>query len=323
MNYYDRPELSYSKFKSFINDPREYEAIYLSKTRVQEESEAMKFGNKFHCFLLEDYLVDTNYAYEHEILDEFMTTSFAQDVKDRIKKGKITEAKLSTPEFKYWFENIKAGNKEIIRDKEILLLTKMQQSVDERMKQKLGFTIKEIQKLELANVKVEQESFFKDSYSGIDCKTKMDFLIEPCAEFRTGLIVELKTIDRLISKSHLRKHIEQMYYHIQLYFNIVGFQALYGLAPHELPRFFWCVVEKKEDRNYCVIVEAQLSTEPSYFEVAKSHFATYVERLSLAMKTGNWTTLDFDDPAILTPSNYLIDFKNNPDLLFNENDYIF
>ena len=326
MNYYDSPELSYSKLKLFMSDPKEYEAIYVTKTKLQEETEAMRFGNKFHSYLLEKESITNNYLYEHTILEEFMSTSFAAPVKDRILKGKLQHASIHTAEFKYWFENIKSGNKEIIRDKEVIILENMKKSVDKAMKENIGFIVDDVYKIDkktgllktLDKIKIEEPSFFTDSYSGIACKTKIDFLIEPCSEFLTGLIIEYKTIAELISRSNLRKHLEQMHYYIQLYFNITGYQKLYNLPADVVPRFFWCVVEKKENRYYCTMQEAQTMEEPSYYEVAKSHFIDRIIEFKYAKETGIYNMLDFTAPHILTPSDYLINYKNNPDILFNE-----
>lgn len=92
------------------------------------------------------------------------------------------------------------------------------------------------------NGHAELSLYWNDPVTGVLCKCRPDYLIEPCEQFPNGLILDLKTTEDA-SPAGFTKSAYNFGYHIQAAWYTHGFQTCFKTkAP---PTFVFGVVEKK------------------------------------------------------------------------------
>lgn len=172
------------------------------------ETDAMKFGSAVHACL-----------FEHQL---FMNTYVIEPVVNkRTKEGKQSLADFTA----------NCADKIIISQEDMITVKQIRDSI----------LNKKTSRLLLNNGLAEHELYWTDKKTGINCKAKLDYLIEPCLQFPNGLIIDLKTTTNA-SINEFAKSIYNFGYHNQLAFYCEAVKNVYNTPDY--PIFVFIPVEK-------------------------------------------------------------------------------
>lgn len=156
INYYDNPAISQSKLKDLKRSPKHFWAKHVASDRTLDaETEAMRFGKAVHTCLFEHQLFINEYVVE-------------PNVDKRTKDGKLAFAEFVA----------NSAGKTIISGDDMIAVKRIRDAV----------LNKKTSRILLNNGLPEHELYWVDADTGIGCKAKLDYLIEPCDEFPSGLI---------------------------------------------------------------------------------------------------------------------------------------
>jgi exodeoxyribonuclease VIII len=207
--YFSNPALSQSKLKELKKSPLHLWAKYIDPNRIEEEStEAMILGKATHCALFENELFSTAYC-------------VAPVCDRRTSQGKATYS---------MFEAMNAG-KTILKAEQYTIIQKMVNRIHQ----------KNAVKLLLNGGKAEHELYWADSEFGLDCKAKLDYLIEPCSEYPNGIIIDLKTTTSA-NANEFSKTIYNLGYYNQVAFYCEAVKQIY--KTEDYPMFLFIAAEK-------------------------------------------------------------------------------
>lgn len=211
INYFDRHEMSQSKLKDLKRSPKHFWAKHIDPEKVpQNETDSMMLGSLFHCLLLEKDCFNDRYI-------------LAPHLDKRTK------------EYKKWCED----NERELELKEVVSLS------DYRTANKMVCSLKSKKIIQLMfSMKglIEKEFYWEDSITGVPCKMKLDFFIEPCQELPNGAIIDCKSTQDA-SQDAFSKSIEKYGYYNQQAFYCEGIKTIYNLSDH--PDFYFIAVEKE------------------------------------------------------------------------------
>lgn len=209
MNYFVNPAMSQSKLKDLRKSPKHFWAKHLAPERIPDtETDAMRFGKAVHMCLFEHQLFIKNYVAE-------------PNVDKRTKEGKL--------EFATFIAN--SAGKTIISANDMEAVKCIRDAVlNKKTSRKL-----------LNNGLPEHELYWIDPETGIHCKAKLDYLIEPCKQFPNGLILDLKTTINA-DPTEFAKSIYNFGYYNQMAFYCNAVKIIYKTSDY--PLFIYIPVEK-------------------------------------------------------------------------------
>lgn len=211
-DYFLHPAMSQSKLKDLKKSPRHFWLKHLASNRVAEpETDAMRFGRAVHCALFEADLFATRYII------------IPGDIDRRTKSGKE----------KWELFVGQHADKNFLTAEQDADIKAIVDSVRQ----------KNTTKLLLRNGQPEKEIFWTDLYTGVECKGKLDYFIEPCARFPTGIIIDLKTTQNA-DPHEFSKTVLNLGYYNQVAFYCTGIKTIYNLSDY--PIFIFIPVEKNQ-----------------------------------------------------------------------------
>lgn len=209
-DYYSNPAMSQSKLQDLKKSPKHFYTKHLSPFKVDSvETEAMKFGKAVHMNLFEHQLFMNRYI---EDLD--------------IDKRTVMGKKLYTEFLSQNFNKVNLSHEDMLAIK----------SIRDAVLNKKTFRF-----LFNQGGFAEKELFWIDTDTGIRCKAKLDYLIEPCKLFPNGLIIDLKTTMNARSSEFI-KSIYNFGYYNQLAFYSNAVKTIYKTESY--PTFIFIPVEK-------------------------------------------------------------------------------
>lgn len=209
-DYFSHPAMSQSKLKDLKKSPRHFWLKHLAPNKIVEpETDAMRFGSAVHCALFEPDLFHAKYYVAPE------------DINRRTKAGR-----------EQWEGFIAAHPDGLIITQQ--QLDDINAIVDSVMQ-------KNTTKFLLRNGEFEKEIYWTDAETGIECKGKMDYFIEPCERFPSGIIIDLKTTQNA-DQNEFSKAILNFGYYNQVAFYCAGIKNIY--KTDDYPIFIFIPVEK-------------------------------------------------------------------------------
>ncbi len=209
MEYFSHPAMSQSKLKDLKKSPQYFWAKHVAKIIQETTTPAMVFGTALHELIFEHKKFEENYVIEPTI-------------DRRTKSGK---------EILERFIEDNTG-KHILNESEMQILKNMQAQILKKKSAEIMF-VKGI---------AEKELFWIDTNTDIECKAKLDYLVEPCEEYPHGLIIDLKTTQNA-SPSEFSKSIYNFGYHNQVAFYSEAIKTIYKTSGY--PMFIFIAIEKQ------------------------------------------------------------------------------
>lgn len=141
---------------------------------------------------------------------------------------------------------------------------------------------------------VRHSIYWQDAETGVVCKYRPNFMIEPCATFPNGLILEFKPCDSARPES-FREFASRAKYHMHAAFAPVGFQKIFGTA--EAPAMLFAAYETKAPWANKVYPASASQIELGTYHV-RNALALYAE----CERTGQWPGYDEElTPLELAP----------------------
>jgi exodeoxyribonuclease VIII len=264
INYFEKPGISQSMLKDFKKSPKYFHAKHILKLpelcedkkdkNIITKSNSLSFGSAMHASIFEP----------EKFADEYLQT----EIDNRTKAGKESIKSL-----------LEANpNKKLIDLESCEIILKMQASI---LNKKMAAKI-------LQQGFAERELYWQDYYTGIDCKAKLDYLIEPCSTFKNGLIVDLKTTTDA-SHDEFAKTCYQYGYYNQLAFYSTAVKTIYQTS--NLPNFIFIVIEKTapydcafyygdEDMLYCGLQENNYLLQQYQQCLEKNKWSGYLDQIN-------------------------------------------
>ncbi len=213
-NYYTHPALSQSKLKDLKRSPKHFWANHLSPNRTpMADTEAMRFGRAIHTCFFEPQEFQNTYV-------------VAPKVDRRTSLGKTM----------YNDFILQNANKTVISEDDLILIKNIKESILSKTTAKIL-----LNDGALTNGLPEQELYWVDADTGIECKAKLDFLIEPCEQFPNGLIIDLKTTNNA-TDVEFAKSVYTFGYYNQVAFYCNAVKTIY--KTQDYPPFIFIPVEK-------------------------------------------------------------------------------
>ncbi|MBP9742337.1 MAG: PD-(D/E)XK nuclease-like domain-containing protein [Burkholderiales bacterium] len=206
-DYYDNPAISQSKLKDLKRSPKHFWTMHVEGVEVIE-TDAMRFGKAVHMCLFEHQLFIQSYI---------VSPNFDKRTKD----GKLAFAEFTA-------NNL---DKIIISAEDMAAVKSIRDAV----------LNKKTSRVLLNNGLPEHELYWTDTDTGISCKAKLDYLIEPCDQFPNGLIIDLKTTINA-EPGEFAKSIYTFGYYNQLAFYCNAVKSIYQTSDY--PTFIFIPVEK-------------------------------------------------------------------------------
>lgn len=208
--YFHHPAMSQSKLKEIKKSPRHFWLKHLAPNRLPDpETDAMRFGIAVHCALFEPKLFDSQYCVAPEGINK-RTKAGREEwdafVGDNLDRLIITQSQI---------DDINA------------IVASVRQ--------------KNTAKLLLRNGESEKEIFWTDIETGVECKGKLDYFIEPCERFTNGIIIDLKTTQNA-DPNEFSKTVLNFGYYNQVAFYCAGIKTIY--KTDDYPIFIFIPVEK-------------------------------------------------------------------------------
>ncbi|MFN8788212.1 MAG: PD-(D/E)XK nuclease-like domain-containing protein [Neisseriaceae bacterium] len=208
-NYYDNPAMSQSKLKDLKKSPKHFWEKHLSSKYYQDtETYAMHFGKAARMCLFEHQSFINNYIVE-------------PNIDRRTKEGNLVFAEFEAD----------IGNKTVISADDMVTVKRIRDAV----------LNKKISRILLNNGLPEHELYWTDTNTGIKCKAKLGYFIEPCEQFPNGLIIDLKTTINA-EPSEFAKSIYTFGYYNQLAYYCKAVKTIYQTLDY--PTFIFIAVEK-------------------------------------------------------------------------------
>ncbi len=202
MNYFDNPAMSQSKLKDLKKSPAHFYAKHLAPNRsIEQPTAAMLFGTAVHMYILEP--------------DKFLSQYvIAPDIDKRTKSG----------ELKYEQFVLENQNKTIIKAVEYMAILAMR---DALLKKQAGkFLLND-------NGKTEQDIYWTDPQTGINCKALLDY--------SNKYFVDIKTTINA-SSDEFMKSIYNFGYYNQVAWYYWGYKIVHGTYPEG---FIFIAMEKE------------------------------------------------------------------------------
>lgn len=203
-DYHAHPAIGASGLKLLARSPLHYWAAYIDPDRSdREQTAAQKLGSATHAGVLEPGVFDDTYVVLPEGLDR------------RTTAGKTLYAEIV------------ATGKTPLSAKEWAATSSM---------------IASIQRHPVMRALMASSPKFEHTIMWADGKARPDLMIEPCADYPTGVIVDIKTCQDA-SPEGFGRNAWNADMEIQAAWYTLGFQTVYALS--DRPPFVWLAVESK------------------------------------------------------------------------------
>lgn len=217
-DYHAHKAVSRSMLCELEKSPKKYWYKYLSGEHEEESTDALKIGSAFHTLVLEP--------------EKFAEVAvIVPDDKRRPTKAQINAKKPSdsTVLLIEWWEKFDAeyGDKAQLKEKEVEQIKAMARSLRETP---------EAQKLLAKKGMIEPSIFWTDEDTGVNVKTKPDFIWQD-----KSVAVDLKSVANA-DKDSFEKSVGDYGYDLQAYMAMEAIRRLNGKAPDI---FVFACVEKK------------------------------------------------------------------------------
>lgn len=210
MNYFDNPAISQSKLKDLKQSPKHFWIKHLSPNKIIEEpTEAMQFGTLVHTCLFE----------HKKFLDKYIVMP---KFDKRAKDGKTAHLEFVT----------KNAGKTCVVEEDYITAINIKNAVLNKKTSSILFGKPGL---------IEKELYWHDELTGIKCKAKLDYFIEPCAEFPNGFIIDLKTTINAKPDEFASSLFKFGYYNQQAHY-CKGVKTIYKTSGY--PDFMFIPVEK-------------------------------------------------------------------------------
>ncbi|HET8667305.1 MAG TPA: PD-(D/E)XK nuclease-like domain-containing protein, partial [Terriglobales bacterium] len=160
--YHSQPSVSSSQLKTILRSPAHYAYAYLSGIPQKEPTPSMVLGTLTHSCYLEPQRYEQDYI-------------VAPEVDRRTKEGKAAYAEFQAM----------ANGRTIVTEEQAALAEAMAASLRKH----------DVEMLIRDGGHVESSIFYTDTETGHACRIRPDWHLPPCADWPTGIIVDLKTTD--------------------------------------------------------------------------------------------------------------------------------
>lgn len=252
VDYYSHPAISQSKLKDLKRSPKHFWTKHLAPNRESNTTtDAMQFGKAVHACL-----------FEHQL---FMDTYIVKpNVDKRTKDGKLAFAEFVA----------NSAGKTIISADDMVAAKRICDAV----------LNKKTSKILLNNGIAEHELYWIDSGTGINCKAKLDYFIEPCYQFPSGLIIDLKTTINA-EPNDFAKSIYTFGYYNQLAFYCNAVKTIYQTPDY--PVFIFIPVEKTAPYE-CSF----LAGDETMLNIGLQENRRLLNLYSYCMESGKWYGYD-------------------------------
>ena len=210
IDYFAHPAMSQSKLKDLKQSPKHFWAKHLSPERVIEDpTEAMQFGTLVHTCVFE----------HKKFLDKYI---IMPKFDKRTKEGKAGHLDFVT----------KNAGKICIDESDYTAAINIRLAILNKKTSSILFGKPGL---------IEKELYWIDEGTGIECKAKLDYFIEPCAEFPNGVIIDLKTTINAKPDEFASSLFKFGYYNQQAHY-CKGVRTIYKTPDY--PDFIFIPVEK-------------------------------------------------------------------------------
>lgn len=248
-DYFNNPAMSQSKLKDLKKSPKHFWAKHLSPNKIdQTPTEAMMFGTAVHTCLFEHAKFKTDYI----IIPKF---------DKRTKDGKAG--------YNLFIDS--HTNKNFIEESDYIAANQIRLAVLNKKTSSILFGKKGL---------TEHELYWTDEATGIDCKAKADYFIEPCSEFPNGIIIDLKTTINA-SVGEFTNSIYKFGYYNQMAHYCTAVKQIYKTADY--PMFIFIPVEK-EPPYECTFLMGDIDMLDAGLKENKRLLALYKQ----CLETNNW-----------------------------------
>lgn len=257
--YHALPQVSSSQLKTLMQSPAHFYAKYLDPEREPVESTpSQKTGTIAHACVMEPSEFDKRYIVVPEGIDR------------RTKEGK-----------QLWADLLASG-REPVSDKDWQSAKGILKSV----------TAHPVLKRVLSMCKVEHTLFFADEETGTKCRARLDIMVEPCAEYPTGLIMDLKTTDDA-RPFPFGRMVWQQNWHIQMAHYVNAFYANYGV----IPEYQWIPAELKKPHGVAIY-----SATESLIQYGQAECSRLLRIYADCSSANNWPSYSDDVTELELPA---------------------
>lgn len=248
IDYFDNPAMSQSKLKDLKRSPKHFWTKHLALDRLPDaETDAMRFGKAVHSCLFEHQLFIRDYVVE-------------PNVDKRTKDGKLAFAE---------FVATNVGKIFISAD-DMIAVKRIRDAI----------LNKKTSRILLNNGLPEHELYWIDADTGVSCKAKLDYFIEPCEQFQSGLIIDVKTtVDA--EPNGFAKSIYNLGYYNQMAFYCNAVKTIYQTPDY--PAFIFIPVEKVAPFECSFLVGDEVMLDIGLKENRK-----LLNLYNHCMQTGKW-----------------------------------
>lgn len=260
--YHSTDAIGSSGLKLMRQSPLHYWAAYRDPNRAQKDKKAWRIGRAWHCAVFEPADFDTRYATDHgehastkravllkQVLageiDPAQVRAMPEGLSTTTKEGKALAAEIeaagqvpvSADDFAFMTEWLpKLAGRDILSADTMSAVHTMAQRMREHPVMRIVFDKYG------AHGKSEVSIFDTDPETGVAVKIRPDHMLEPCADFPNGLIIDAKSTTDASSAGFARQ-LWNLDYGLQAAFYTSVYQRVYGTQGR--PAFMWAACEKE------------------------------------------------------------------------------
>lgn len=142
--------------------------------------------------------------------------------------------------------------------------------------------------------KVEQSMYWRDKATGVICRMRPDYMIEPCSQFPNGLILDLKSAEDA-SPVGFAKAAYNYAYHMQAAWYPDGFQQIFGTR--EAPAFIFGSAEKEAP-----FAAAVYSASAEQIRLGRYHNRRLLEQYAQCLAADQWPGFNQEASPLALPA---------------------
>lgn len=262
----DITAISSSGLKVILKTPRKFFCFYLDENKpLRKLTPDMDFGTLVHSLCLEPEKIDQEYYTMPQGIDR-----------------RTTEGKKLFSEFG--------------KDHKVVKYDDMVEAVEikkEILKHPLGMLIANaLGKSEFTIFWDEEIEIESGVFATVKCKVRLDYFIFPSDNFKSGLILDIKTTQD--ADERFERHAYDLNYHISAAFYCRAVQKF--LKSSFVPSFVFLAAEKDYPYEVCAHIATDDMLEKGWKECLKG-----LKRYAIGIKTGEWTGLEKETKEINLP----------------------
>lgn len=298
--YHRLPNVGSSFLKAFARSPLHAWSAYLDPEREQDDKPAFRFGRAWHCAVFEPGEFDSRYAEDHteskvttraKLLGECLRGELSlmsivgipDDLPKTSKAGRqLYEEAASAGKMAVPVSDLEWIDAEVRRIEWREVLSASDLDTVQRMAGiARSLPISRMLFDQLADLgRAEVSILDTDPATGVPIKIRPDYLVEPCAQFPHGLIVDGKSTTDA-SQSGFGRAVWTYDYGLQAALYSAVMQRAFGTS--ERPAFVWLAQEKTKPHaaQYFCAGDNLLA----YWD---ARIAEMMPRVAECMSTGRW-----------------------------------